>query len=146
MGLRRKNNPAHVYNILSDGELDEGSTWEAVQACAHHQLDNVIAVVDMNNQQADGPAQTMMGTEPIHEKFAINGWYVHRVDGHDIAALVAALEDLKAHRGHPKALICDTTLGKGIPMLESRDKLHFMQVTADEWRRAHQQLDEGFAS
>jgi len=146
LALRRKNNPAHVYNILSDGELDEGSTWEAVHACAHHGLDNVIAIVDMNNQQADGPAQSMMGTEPVDEKLRINGWYVRRVDGNDIPALVEALEDLKAHRGHPKALICDTKLGKGIPMLESRERLHFMQVTEKEWLVAREQLKEGFES
>lgn len=146
LGLRRKGNPAFVYNILSDGELDEGSTWEAVQTCAHFGLDNVIAVVDMNNQQADGPAQSMLGTEPVHEKFAVNGWDVRRVDGHDIAAVVEALEDLRARCGRPKALICDTVLGKGVAMLQSRDKLHFMQVAPDEWALAHQQLDEGFTS
>lgn len=146
LGLRKKDNPAHIYNLLSDGELDEGSTWEAVHACAHHGLDNVIAIVDMNNQQADGPAQSMMGTEPVDEKFRINGWYVRRVDGNNIAELVDALEDLKAHRGHPKALICDTKLGKGVPMLESRQKLHFMQVSEAEWQIAREQLKEGFES
>ncbi|GAA5060621.1 transketolase [Nocardia callitridis] len=144
LGLRRKDNPAHVYTILSDGELDEGSTWEAVQACVHLELDNVIAVVDMNNQQADGPAQSVLGTEPVHEKFAVNGWYVRRVDGHDIPALIEALADLKSHRGHPKALICDTVLGKGVPMLETREKLHFMAVAPEEWALTHRQLDEGF--
>jgi transketolase len=146
LGLRRKGNPAFVYNILSDGELDEGSTWEAVQTCAHFRLDNIIAVVDMNNQQADGPAQSMLGTEPVHEKFAINGWDVRRVDGHDIPALVEAFEDLRGRRGRPKVLVCDTILGKGVEMLQIRDKLHFMQVAPDEWALAHQQLDEGFRS
>lgn len=146
LGLRRKDNPALVYNILSDGELDEGSTWEAIQTAAHFQLDNLIAVVDMNNQQADGPAQSMLGTEPVHDKFTINGWDVRRVDGHDIPAIVEALEDLRARSGKPKALICDTILGKGVAMLQSRDKLHFMQVAPHEWALAHRQLDEGFRS
>ena len=143
LGLRRKDNPAHVYNLLSDGELSEGSTWEAVQACAHHGLDNVIAIVDMNRQVADGPAQEVMGTEPADEKFRVNGWHVLRVDGNDVAAVLAALDELKAHRGRPKALICDTTMGKGVPMLETREKLHFMRVAPDEWQTAREQLKEG---
>ncbi|MBR8740764.1 transketolase [Nocardiopsis sp. MG754419] len=143
LGLRRKDNPAHVYNLLSDGELSEGSTWEAVQACAHHGLDNVIAIVDMNRQVADGPAQEVMGTEPADEKFRVNGWHVLRVDGNDVDAVLTALDELRSHRGSPKALICDTVMGKGIPMLESREKLHFMRVAEDEWQIARDQLKEG---
>jgi transketolase len=144
LGLRRKENPARVYNLLSDGELSEGSTWEAVQACAHHGLDNVTAIVDMNRQVADGPAQEVMGTEPADEKFRVNGWHVLRVNGNDVDAVLTALDELGAHRGRPTALICDTTMGKGVPMLESREKLHFMRVAEDEWQVARDQLKEGY--
>ncbi|MFE9245103.1 transketolase [Nocardiopsis sp. NPDC006938] len=146
LGMRRKGSGALVYNILSDGELSEGSTWEAVQAAAHFGLDNVIAVVDMNGQVADGPAQEVMRTDPADEKFRANGWIARRVDGNDPAAVVAALDELRPMAGAPKALICDTRMGKGVAMLEQREKLHFMRVEPQEWEKAHQQLEEGIRS
>jgi transketolase len=144
LGLRRKGNPARVYNLLSDGELSEGSTWEAVQAAAHHRLDNVTAIVDMNRQVADGLAQEVMGTEPADEKLRVSGWHTLRVDGNDVAAVAAALDELREHRGSPTALVCDTRIGAGVPMLESREKLHFMRVAEDEWQTAREQLRQGY--
>ena len=91
LGLRHQGNPARVFNLLSDGELDEGSTWEAALACAHHGLDNVTAIVDVNALQADGPTAGVLRTEPVTEKWQAFGWHALRVDGNDIAALVAAL-------------------------------------------------------
>lgn len=145
MGLKRKNNPAIVYNILSDGELDEGSTWEAAAVAAHHGLDNLIAVVDFNDQQADGKSQAMLGTEPIEGKFEAFGWLTRRVDGHDVAALVAAFDELRAADvPGPRCLIVNTRLGKGVEFLQQRQKLHFMSVADDEWALAHRQLREAF--
>ncbi|MFV0461061.1 MAG: transketolase [Actinomycetales bacterium] len=146
LGLRRKNSDAHVYTLLSDGELDEGSTWEAAMVAAHHGLDNLIAIVDYNGLQADGPSQQMLGTEPIDEKFRSFGWHARAVDGNDLTALVPALEELRAHRGQPAALICGTRVGRGVPMLESREKLHFMSVASDEWAAARAQLTETFTA
>jgi transketolase len=143
LGLRHLGNPAHVYNLLSDGELDEGSTWEAALACAHHGLDNVTAIVDVNALQADGPTAGVLRTEPITDKWRAFGWHAVRVDGNDIAALVAAFDEVRAHRGAPAVLICDTRIGRGVPLLETREKAHFMRVGADEWQIARQQLEEG---
>ncbi|BDZ56867.1 transketolase [Barrientosiimonas endolithica] len=143
LGLKRKGNPATVYNILSDGELGEGSTWEAAAVAAHHGLDNLIAVVDFNDQQADGKSTSVLSMEPVGAKFEAFGWAVRRVDGHDLAGLVRAFEELRAlPDDRPRCLIADTTLGKGVPFLEAREKLHFMQVAADEWAKAHDQLKE----
>ena len=86
LGLRHLGNDARVYNLLSDGELDEGSTWEAALACAHHGLDNVTAIVDVNALQADGPTAGVLRTEPITDKWQAFGWHAVRVDGNDIAA------------------------------------------------------------
>ena len=86
LGLRHLGNPARVFNLLSDGELDEGSTWEAALACAHHGLDNVTAIVDVNALQADGPTVEVLRTEPVTEKWRAFGWHALRVDGNDIAA------------------------------------------------------------
>ncbi len=143
LGLKRKNNDAFVYNILSDGELNEGSTWEAAAVAAHHELDNLIAIVDFNDQQADGKSQSMLGMEPIEGKFESFGWITRRVDGNDVAAVLTALEELRGiEAGRPRCLIVNTKLGKGVDFLESREKLHFMTVAADEWTKAHDRLKE----
>ena len=84
LGLRHQGNPARVYNLLSDGELDEGSTWEAAMQIAHHGLDNVTAIVDVNALQADGPTDGVLRTEPVTDKWRAFGWHALRVDGNDI--------------------------------------------------------------
>jgi transketolase len=143
LGLRHQGNPARVYNLLSDGELDEGSTWEAAMQIAHHELDNVTAIVDVNALQADGPTVGVLRTEPVTDKWRAFGWHAIRVDGNDLEALVDAFDELRAHRGSPGVLICDTRIGRGVPLLESREKAHFMRVSADEWQTARDQLAEG---
>ena len=143
LGLRHLGNPAHVYNLLSDGELDEGATWEAAMACAHHGLDNVTAIVDVNALQADGPTVGVLRTEPLVDKWQAFGWLARRVDGNDVAALVTAFDELRQHRGSPTVLICDTRIGRGAPLLETREKAHFMRVDAHEWQIARDQLAEG---
>jgi len=145
LGLRHLGNGARVFNLLSDGELDEGSTWEAAMSCAHHGLDNVTAIVDVNALQADGPTTGVLRTEPVTDKWRAFGWHALRVDGNDVAALVAALDELRAHRGSPSVLICDTRIGCGVPLLESREKAHFMRVDEHEWQLARDQLQEGLA-
>ncbi|MGM7671086.1 transketolase [Microbacterium sp. A93] len=145
LGLKRKENPAFVYNILSDGELNEGSTWEAAAVAAHHKLDNLIAIVDFNDQQADGKSSEMLGMDPIEAKFEAFGWVARRVDGNDVAAVLTALDELRdLDAAQPRCLIADTKLGKGVDFLENREKLHFMTVAADEWQMAHDRLKESF--
>jgi transketolase len=143
LGLRYQENQARVYNLLSDGELDEGSTWEAALACAHHDLDNVTAIVDVNGLQADGPTPGVLQVEPITDKWQAFGWHAVRVDGNDIEALVTAFDGLREHRGSPSVLICDTRVGRGAPLLENREKAHFMRVEKHEWQVARDQLEEG---
>ena len=145
LGLRHQGNPARVFNLLSDGELDEGSTWEAAMACAHHGLDNVIAIVDVNALQADGPTAGVLRTEPVLDKWAAFGWKATRVDGNDLGALVAAFDAAAAHTGSPSVIICDTRIGYGVPLLEQREKAHFMRVEAHEWATARAQLDDTYA-
>ncbi|TCR23883.1 transketolase [Streptomyces sp. BK205] len=142
LGLRHQGSGARVYNLLSDGELDEGSTWEAALACAHHGLDNVTALVDVNALQADGPTKGVLRTEPVTAKWEAFGWHAIRVDGNDIGALVAAFDSLRGHRGSPAVLICDTRIGCGVPMLETREKAHFMRIEEHEWQLARQQLTD----
>jgi transketolase len=145
LGLRSLGNPARVFDLLSDGELDEGSTWEAAMACAHHGLDNVTAIVDVNALQADGPTAGVLRTEPLVDKWQAFGWHAQRVDGNDVAALVAAFDGLRTHRGSPSVLICDTRIGRGVTLLENREKAHFMRVEQHEWQIARDQLQEGLS-
>ena len=144
LGLKRKKSNARVYTLFSDGELDEGSKWEAIMSAAHYGLDNLIAIVDINNQQADGPSAGVMAFEPLVDKMLAFGWYAQRVDGNDLEAVVAAFDNAKTNNGgRPSIIIADTLMGKGVPFLEAREKNHFIRVDADEWQLALKALDEG---
>ena len=143
LGLKHKKNPAFVYNSMSDGELDEGSTWEAAMAAAHHGLDNLVCIVDINNQQADGPSTKVLGFEPLADKWAAFGWHVQRVDGNDLPAVLAAFDVARSlEEKKPRVILCDTLMGKGVPFLEQREKNHFIRVDPPEWQQALQVLDQ----
>lgn len=144
LGLKRKNNPAFVYNLMSDGELGEGSTWEAAMSGAHHKLDNLVCLVDFNNQQADGKSTEMLCSEPLDAKWEAFGWHCQRVNGNDLDAVVAAFDTARAvTEPKPRAIIFDTTMCKGVPFLENREITHFVRVEADEWGKALTILEEG---
>ena len=142
LGLRLKNNPAFVYNSMSDGELDEGSTWEAAMSAAHHGLGNLICIVDINNQQADGPSGKVLGFEPLADKWASFGWHVQRVNGNDLPAVRQAFDAARQlTQAQPRVLLVDTLMGKGVPFLEEREKNHFIRVDPPEWQKALDILD-----
>lgn len=142
LGLKRKKNPAFVYNMLSDGELGEGSTWEAVMSAVQWKLDNLIAIVDFNDQQADGKSTAALAQVPEIGRWAAFGWFAQEIDGNDIDALVAAFDAARSHSAaQPRVIICNTTMCKGIPFLEQREITHFVRVEPEEWSRALDILD-----
>jgi transketolase len=144
LGLRRKKSEARVYTLFSDGELDEGSVWEAIQSAGHYKLDNLIGIVDVNNQQADGPSMQVMAFEPLVEKLQAFGWFVQRMDGNDLDAVVAAFDAAKSHpEPKPRMIVADTLMGKGVPFLEQREKSHFIRVEQHEWQLALAALEAG---
>lgn len=144
LGLKRKGSDAFVYTLFSDGELDEGSVWEALMSAAHWKLDNLIAAVDVNNQQADGPSTEVMAFEPLVDKMQAFGWFTQRIDGNDLEAVVKAFDAARNHQEPcPRMIICDTLLGRGVPFLEKREKNHFIRVDADEWQLALDELEKG---
>ncbi|CAO3383017.1 transketolase subunit A [Azospirillum brasilense] len=144
LGLKRKASDNRVYTLFSDGELDEGSVWEAIMSAAHYKLDNLIGIVDVNNQQADGPSTQVMAFEPLVDKLEAFGWFVQRVDGNDMDAVVAAFDAARDHpEPKPRMIVCDTRMGKGVPFLEAREKNHFIRVDAHEWKLALDALDAG---
>ena len=114
-------------------------------SASHHGLDNLIAIVDFNNQQADGPSHKMLCSETLEAKWSAFGWLVQRVDGNDIHAVAKALQTARNKVGvQPRVIICDTRMAKGVPFLEAREKNHFLRVEPDEWDLAIEALDEGF--
>lgn len=144
LALKKKKASSFVYNLLSDGELNEGSTWEAAMSASHWKLNNLIALIDVNNQQADGHASEILAFEPIVDRWQAFGWYTQRVDGNDISALTAAFDNARDWEGdQPRVIICDTRMGKGVPFLETREKTHFIRVDADEWEQALLALEQG---
>jgi len=143
LGLRLRSNPARVFNFLSDGELDEGSTWEAAMAANHHQLGNVVAMVDVNALQADGKTDTVLRIEPLVDKWEAFGWFTQRIDGNNTAALAAAFDEAARRAqptGQPAVILCDTIVGRGVPLLENREKAHFMRIDENEWQICRDQL------
>jgi len=144
LGLKRKKSKSFVFNLLSDGELDEGSTWEAVLSGGHYKLDNLIAIVDVNKMQADGPSTGVLNFEPLPAKWEAFNWYAQRVNGNDIDAVKQAFDKAKSFaEPKPRVIICDTTMAKGVPFLETREMTHFLRVEQDEWKRALEILDAG---
>ncbi len=147
LGLRHQKIGAFVYNSMSDGELDEGATWEAAMGASHHQLSNLICLIDINNQQADGASSKIMGFEPLVDKWQSFGWHVQRVDGNDLFAVRDAFDVARAvTEKKPRVIICDTLMGKGVPFLEAREKNHFIRVDPPEWQQALEILDTAYAS
>lgn len=145
LGLRHQGISSFVYNSMSDGELDEGATWEAAMAASHHKLSNLICLVDINNQQADGPSTKVMGFEPLADKWQAFGWHVQRVDGNDLFAVRDAFDVARGLKeDKPRVILFDTLMGKGVPFLEAREKNHFIRVDPPEWQQALDILDSTY--
>lgn len=146
LALKHKNKDSFVYNSMSDGELDEGSVWEAALSAAHYNLDNLICLIDVNNQQADGPSKEILNFESLEDKWEAFGWYVQRVNGNDLEAVYEAFSNARnSNLSKPRVIVFDTLMGKGVPFLETREKNHFIRVDPNEWSIALQQLDEQYS-
>ena len=112
-------------------------------AAAHHRLDNLVCLVDINNQQADGPSGKVLGFEPLADKWAAFGWHVQRVDGNDLPAVRRAFDAARALKDpKPRVILFDTLMGKGVPFLEQREKNHFIRVDPPEWQQVLAILDD----
>jgi transketolase len=131
LGLRLDGSEARVFVELSDGEMQEGSTWEAAMSASHFRLDGLVALIDCNGIQADGPV--VLDMEPVADKWRAFGWETSEIDGNDMVALVAALTGARARNGEPKAIVLRTLPGKGVPRIESSEKSHFFRVDVAQW-------------
>lgn len=130
-----------VYVLLGDGEVQEGMVWEAAMASAHYRLDNLVAILDHNRLQIDGPIAEVMSPEPLAEKWRAFGWHVLQVDGHDFSQIIAALTRAKSLKGRPTMIICETIKGKGVSFMENRVEWHGTAPTEEDLARALEELE-----
>jgi transketolase len=132
-----------VFVLLSDGECNEGSVWEAALFAPAHHLDHVVAIIDYNKWQATGRSEEIMALKPLRQKWQAFGWSAHEVDGHDLGALVQALGNVPDGTGKPMAIIAHTVKGKGIPFMEDDNNWHYRSPDAEEVRTARDWLGIG---
>ncbi|MHB8469196.1 MAG: transketolase [Gaiellaceae bacterium] len=136
LGLKRRGCAARVFVLLSDGELDEGSNWEAILFAAHHELDNLVAVVDYNRIQSFGTVGDVLELEPLAAKWDAFRWEVREVHGHDHDAIRAALASPPFRARRPSVLIAHTVKGKGVSFMENDLAWHYRSPTDDELEQA----------
>ena len=130
-----------VYVILGDGECQEGQVWEAAMAAAHLRLDNLVAIVDYNNLQVNGPVNELMEIAPLAAKWQAFGWKTQEVDGHNMSALIAALDRARDAREHcPQVIIAHTTKGKGISFIENNYRWHGGSLSESQYLQAKAEL------
>lgn len=129
-----------TYCILGDGEMQEGQIWEALMSAPKYALDNLVAILDYNKGQIDGPTNEVMNLEPLDQKLAAFNWHVIRIDGHDIGQFLAALEEAKTVTGKPTFIIADTVKGKGVSFMEGRIEWHGATPNAEQTKQALAEL------
>ena len=131
-----------VFVVLSDGECDEGSNWEAILFAAHHKLSNLVVIVDFNKIQSLAPVAETMALEPFSDKWLSFGWDVREVDGHDHGALISALSPRSVGETRPLCVLAHTTKGKGVSFMENSVLWHYRTPQGDEYAAACQELDQ----
>ncbi len=132
LGLRLDRSKSRVYALLGDGELQEGQVWEAAMAAAHYRLDNLCALIDVNGLQIDGEVAKVMNVSPVADKFRTFGWHVIEIDGHDMGAILGALDKAEDIKGKPVAIVAATVKGKGVSIFEHKASYHGVAPNDEE--------------
>ena len=140
MGLKLRGLTAKVYVIMGDGELAEGSNWEAAAAASHHTLDNLVVFVDRNGLQISGETRGVMNYEPIAQRWTAFGWSARQIDGHDFSQIIEAARQTPFETGKPSVVIATTIKSKGLSFAEGRMEYHYWKPKADELSRAERDL------
>ncbi len=135
------NKDYRVYTILGDGEIQEGQVWEAAMFAAHYKLDNLVAFVDHNGLQIDGPITEVMSPEPITNKFEAFGWHVISIDAHDVETIKNALDEARTVKGKPTVIVANSTKGKGVSFMENNVSWHGAAPNAEQYAVAEAELD-----
>jgi transketolase len=141
LAAKMDNKAYRVFTLLGDGELPEGSNWEAALTGAHYKLDNLCAIIDKNELQITGATNDVCNTDPVDQKFESFGWAVKHVDGHDLKALHEAFAAMPFEPGKPNLVIAHTVKGKGVSFMENNVKWHHGVPDAAQYEQALQELD-----
>ncbi|HEY6757915.1 MAG TPA: transketolase [Baekduia sp.] len=142
LAAKRQRSDRKVYVIMSDAELNEGSVWEAVMFAAHHKLDNLVLLIDLNGQQAMNYTPEVLDLGAVDEKFRVFGWDAQVTPGHDHEALAAALDHAAGATGQPSVIVATTTFGHGVSFMESVIDWHYLPLTDEQFATAMAELDE----
>lgn len=141
LGLKISKSNARVYCLLGDGEIQEGQIWEAAMTAAHYNLDNLCAIIDNNGLQIDGRCCDVMGIDPISKKWEAFGWNVLEINGHDMEAIVGALDSVETVKGKPSMIVARTIKGKGVSFFEGKVEYHGIAPTHEELEKALKELE-----
>ncbi len=141
LAAKRDEKKYRVFALLSDGECNEGSVWEAAMLASQHNLDNLVCIIDYNKIQALGHTKDVCDLEPFAEKWKAFRWCVREVDGHDVDELVTTLEQLPFEPGKPSCIIAHTVKGKGVSFMEDQLLWHYRSPQGEEYEKAMKELE-----
>jgi transketolase len=142
LALRLKKSPSRVYVVMGDGELAEGQLWEAAMAASRYRLDSITGIVDKNRFQATGSTKEIFDIPDVHEKWRAFGWNVLSVDGHDVGAVLDALDEAAAKKGAPTVIVAETIKGKGVSFAENTSAFHNAAMTQEQYDKALVEIEE----
>jgi transketolase len=140
LAARLQQSPRRAFVLVSDAECNEGSLWEAVMFAAHHRLSNLIAIVDLNGQQALGYTDQVLDLSPMADRWRVFGWDVHQLDGHDVALIAETIGRLDTQHGPPHVLLARTVFGKGVSFMERQLKWHYLPMSDAEYAQALREI------
>ena len=140
LAAREKKRKNRYFVLMGDGELDEGSVWEAFMAAAQYRLDNLIVVIDRNHLSYDGCTEDIMALEPLKERMECFGWHAVQVNGHNIGQLLQAFNELQ--EGSPNIIIADTVKGKGVSFMENIPSYHHASITKEQYEMAVDEVEK----
>ena len=143
LAAQRDGRGHRVWCMLSDGECDEGSVWEAALFAPHHRLDNLVAIVDYNKIQSFGTVKEVLDLEPLGEKWRAFGWGVREIDGHDLGAIEEAFAAVPFAAGRPSCIVAHTVKGKGVSYMEGKLLWHYRAPRGEDLETALREIEEG---
>ncbi len=140
LAAKLENSSRRIFVLISDAECNEGSLWEAMMFAAHHKLSNLIAIIDLNGQQAIGYTRDVLNLSPMRDRWQAMGWDVKEINGHDREEIVQTIEGLEGNGGKPHVLIAKTIFGKGVSYMENQIKWHYFPMSEEEYQTALQEI------
>lgn len=138
LAAREQGRPSRIYILMGDGELNEGSVWEAFMSAAHYGLDNLTAIIDRNRLSYDGDTEVVMGLDSLEDKLSGFGWHVTKCDGHSTQELLEAFQNTRT--GRPHVIVAETVKGKGVSFIENRPEWHHHRLSQEEYDRARREV------